>query len=218
MTRRTFLQAALGVAGAAASAGLLAACGGSATVAATTTSAAATSPAATSGAATASAATTTAAPTTTAAASATSASSAASSAAGSASQAAITGSMTLTKYPLKANKITAWAWQSFSPDADRFIASQAQAWGKANGGQVEYDVVQNSVFNQKLAAAIEAKTVPDVLMLSDVLYYQGLNILTDLTDQYNAFDKLAGGYYKSLLPGIQVDGKIYGLPIETGPS
>src|SRR5262249_60003774 len=61
-------------------------------------------------------------------------------------------------------------------------------------------------------------TVPDVIMLGDTLYYQGLNILTDLSDEYNKLDKLQGGFYKSLLPGIQVDGKIWGIPIETGPS
>ncbi|MGH2460614.1 MAG: hypothetical protein ACRDIY_17310, partial [Chloroflexota bacterium] len=131
---------------------------------------------------------------------------------------ASTASLAMSKFTLNNAKLLAWAWQSFTPDADKWIANQAKGWGTANGGTVEYDVVQNSVFPQKLAAAIEAKTVPDVIMLSSVLYYQGLNILTDLTEQYNANDKLAGGYYKSLLPGIQVNGKIYGLPIETGPS
>ena len=55
-------------------------------------------------------------------------------------------------------------------------------------------------------------------MLSDVLHNQQLGILTDLTDQYNKLDKLEGGFYKSLLPGIQADGKIWGIPLETGPS
>jgi multiple sugar transport system substrate-binding protein len=124
----------------------------------------------------------------------------------------------MTKFALNNAKLVAWAWQSFTPEADRWIADQAKAWGTQNGGSVEYDIVQNSVFTQKLAAAIEAKTIPDVIMLSSVLYYQGLNILVDLTDEYNKLDKLAGGFYKSLLPGIQVGNKIWGLPIETGPS
>ncbi len=218
MTRRIFLRGVLGAGGALAASGLLAACGGSTPSA---VSSAASSAAPTSAAA-GSTATTSAAATSAAAATSSQAASVATSAAGSASAPASAAgpapAMALTKFPLKSVKVTAWAWQSFSPDADRYIADQAQAWGKANGGQVEYDIVQNSVFTQKLAAAIEAKTVPDVIMLSNVLYYQGLNILADLTDEYTKLDKLAGGFYKSFLPGIQVENKIYSIPIESGPS
>lgn len=227
-TRRTFLRAAL-AASATAATGILAACGGSAAVTAGSSSAAAgapttasaassaatSSPAATSSAVT-SAVTSSAASTGSAAATASGAAGSSGAASGSAAAGAATLSMT--KYPLKSVKITAWAWQSFSPDADRFIADQTKAWGAQNGGTVEYDIVQNSVFTQKLAAAIEAKTVPDVMMLSNVLYYQGLNILADMTDLYNKLDKLEGGFYKSFLPGIQVDNKIYSIPIESGPS
>ncbi len=126
--------------------------------------------------------------------------------------------MQMTTFPMNGAKLVAWAYQSFTPDADRWIAEQAAAWGKANGGTVEYDIVDNSVFTQKLAAAIEAKTIPDVPMLSNLLYYQSLNILVDLTDEYNKLDKLAGGFYKSFLPGIQADNKIWGIPLNAGPS
>jgi multiple sugar transport system substrate-binding protein len=226
VTRRRLLKGVLLAGGSAAALGLLAACGGgtaaptsapatqaaqptSAPAAATPTQAAAGQAAASP---TAAAAAATPQPTTAAGGASPTA------AATTAAQPAAAGSLTMTQYALNNAKLTAWAWQSFSPDADKWIADQSTAWGKQNGGTVEYDVVQNSVFPQKLAAAIEAKTVPDVIMLSDTLYYQGLNILTDLTDEYNKLDKLQGGFYKSLLPGIQVDGKIWGIPIETGPS
>jgi multiple sugar transport system substrate-binding protein len=191
--------------------GLLAAC--SSAPAASPTAAPAAQPTATAAAAAQSAA---AAPTPTTAKAATPATQAAPAA--TPTTAPITAKLTNTQVALNNAKITAWAWQSFSPAADKWIADSSVAWGKANGGTVEYDVVDNSVFTQKLAAAIEAKTVPDVIMLSSVLYYQGLNILKDLTDEYNKLNKLAGGFYDSFLPGIQVDNKIYSIPIETGPS
>ncbi len=209
LTRRDVLRGILGAAGAVTTTGLLAACGGNAPASPTAAPSAGQAPVATptTGQAPAVPTPTTAAGTT-----------AATPTVATTGQTAASGGLTMTKAPLNGAKLTAWAWQSFSPDADRFIADQAAAWGKQNGGEVEYDIVQNSVFTQKLAAAIEAKTVPDAIMLSDVLYYQGLNILTDLTEQFNRLDKLEGGFYKSLLPGIQVDGKIWGVPIETGPS
>lgn len=232
MTRRVFLRGMVGVAGTAAAAGLLAACGGAATATtgsvSTGAATASAAPAVTSSAAaTTAAATTSAASATSSAASTTTAGAAAASTAASTSAAAsaaatnvtaTASALSQTKYPLKSTKITAWAWQSFTPAADRFITNQAQDWGKANGGNVEYDIVQNSVFNQKLAAAIEAKTVPDVIMLSNVLYYQSLNLLADMTSLYNKLNGMAGGFYKSFLPGIQVNNKIYSIPIESGPS
>lgn len=126
--------------------------------------------------------------------------------------------LAMTKFNLNGAKLVAWSWQSFTPAADRWISQQAAAWGKQNGGSVEYDIIQNSVFNQKLAAAIESKTLPDLIMISDVLHNQSLGILVDLTDEYNKLDKMGGGFYKSLLPGIQTQNKIWGIPIETGPS
>lgn len=222
ITRRRILRGFLGAGGAAAAMGLLAACGGAPAATPTTAPASAaggaqptSAPAPTQAPPTQAAAAT---PTTQPATAAGATPAPTTQAAATTQPAASAGAMTMTKFALNNAKLVAWAWQSFSPDADRWIADQSKAWGTANGGQVEYDIVQNSVFTQKLAAAIEAKTVPDVIMLSNVLYYQGLNILVDLTEEYNKLDKLEGGFYKSLLPGIQVDNKIWGLPIETGPS
>lgn len=203
-SRRHFLRGALGTGGAVAAMGLMAACAGA--PAASPTSPPTAPPAVQP--------TATAAPTT----ASTATSAPAAGATATPQPAPITATLTPTKFAMNNAKITAWAWQSFSPAADKWIAAQSTAWGQANGGTVEYDVVDNSVFTQKLSAAIEAKTVPDVIMLSTVLYYQGLNILVDLTDEYNKLNKLADGFYKSLLPGIQVDNKIWSLPIETGPS
>lgn len=215
ITRRKLIEGVLGVSGSLAATGLLAACSGGAATPTAAPAAAASKPTA---APTATSQTTTqattAAPTPTTAASTTPSTQATAATTTSTSPT----SMTVTKFALNNAKLTAWAYQSFTPSADRWISEQAQAWGKANGGSVEYDIVQNSVFTQKLAAAIEAKSLPDLIMTGNILYYKGLNILADVTDEFNKLDKMAGGFYKSFLPGIQDSGKVWGLPIETGPS
>jgi multiple sugar transport system substrate-binding protein len=217
LTRRQIIRGMIGAGSALAAASILAACGGGASPSPTTAPAAgAASP--TAAPTTAPAASPAASPTAQPTAGTTAAATATTTGAAATAQPAASGSMTMTKFALNNAKIVAWAWQSFTPDADRWIADQAKAWGSQNGGTVEYDIVDNSVFTQKLAAAIEAKTIPDLIMLSNVLYYQGLNILVDLTEEYNKLNQLEGGFYQSLLPGIQFDNKIWGLPIETGPS
>jgi maltose-binding protein MalE len=169
-SRRHFLSSALGAGGLAAI-GLLAACSGA--PAASPTAAPTSAPAAQPTSAPAAAATATSAPAAqgVAGTTPTTAAAPAAGAAATATVAPITATLKPTQFTMNNAKITAWAWQSFSPAADKWIAAQAMAWGKSNGGTVEYDVVDNSVFTQKLSAAIEAKTVPDVIMLSGVLYY-----------------------------------------------
>src|SRR6516225_920889 len=86
-------------------------------------------------------------------------------------------------------KLTAWGWQSFTPAGDKTRGDQMQAWGQANNTQVEYVVVENSQFPQKLAAAIEAKAPPDVVMLtaaSNVIDYASRNLLADLSAVWKA--------------------------------
>src|SRR5437764_6199387 len=72
------------------------------------------------------------------------------------------------------SKLTIWGWQSFTPEGDKALGDQMKEWGTANKTDVEYVVVENSQFPQKLAAAIEAKAAQDVVMLTsatDVLNF-----------------------------------------------
>src|SRR5437867_2035006 len=61
-------------------------------------------------------------------------------------------------------KLSIWGWQSFTPEGDKALGDQMKEWGTANKTEVEYVVVENSQFPQKLAAAVEAKAPPDVVM------------------------------------------------------
>src|SRR4030081_1290233 len=63
-------------------------------------------------------------------------------------------------------KLTVWGWQSFTPEGDKALGDMMTAWGSANKTTVEYVVVENAQFPQKLAAAVDAKEPPDVVMLT----------------------------------------------------
>ena len=92
-------------------------------------------------------------------------------------------------------KLTVWGWQSFTPAGDKALGDQMQAWGSANNTQVEYVVVENSQFPQKLAAAVEAKAPPDVVMLtaaSNVIDYASRTLLVDVSDVWKATSSQAG--------------------------
>src|SRR5207302_9551807 len=52
-------------------------------------------------------------------------------------------------------KLTVWGWQSFTPEGDKALGDMMVAWGAANNTTVEYVVVENAQFPQKLAAAVE---------------------------------------------------------------
>src|SRR5437870_12345667 len=63
-------------------------------------------------------------------------------------------------------KLTVWGWQSFTPEGDKALCDMMTAWSAANNTTVEYVVVENAQFPQKLAAAVEAKAPPDIAMMT----------------------------------------------------
>ncbi|MDQ6670193.1 MAG: extracellular solute-binding protein [Chloroflexota bacterium] len=118
-------------------------------------------------------------------------------------------------------KLTIWGWQSFTPEGDKALGDQMQAWGAANNTQVEYVVVENSQFPQKLAAAVEAKAPPDVVMLtaaSNVLDYAGRDLLADVSDVWNDTSKQTGGFWSFVEPLYKIGTTYFGIPFEADTS
>src|SRR4030088_2733138 len=119
------------------------------------------------------------------------------------------------------SKLTIWGWQSFTPEGDKALDDQIKAWGQANKTDVEYVVVENAQFPQKLAAAIEAKAPPDVVMLTaaaDVLDYGSRDLLVDVTDVWNDGSKQAGGIWKFVEPLYKTGSTYLGIPFEADAS
>ena len=119
------------------------------------------------------------------------------------------------------SKVTVWGWQSFTPEGDKALGDQIQQWGSANNTQVEYVVVENSQFPQKLAAAVEAKASPDVVMLtaaSNVIDYAGRNLLVDISDVWKATSGQAGGFWSYVEPLYRIGSAYFGIPFEADTS
>lgn len=118
-------------------------------------------------------------------------------------------------------KLTVWGWQSFTPEGDKALGDMMKEWGTANKTDVEYVVVENAQFPQKLAAAVEAKAPPDVAMLtsaSAVLDYAGRDLFVDVTDLWNELSKQAGGFVKFVEPLYRISSTYFGIPFESEAS
>jgi multiple sugar transport system substrate-binding protein len=118
-------------------------------------------------------------------------------------------------------KLTIWGYQSFTPEGDKALGDQMKEWGAANKTDVEYVVVENAQFPQKLAAAIEAKAPPDVVMLTsgaNVLDNAGKDLLVDITDVWNDVSKQAGGFWKYTDLLYKSGSSYYGIPFEADTS
>ena len=113
-------------------------------------------------------------------------------------------------------KLTIWGWQSFTPEGDKALGDQMQAWGAANNTQVEYVVVENAQFPQKLAAAVEAKAPPDVVMLtaaSNVLDYASRDLLADVSDVWKDTSTQAGGFWSFVEPLYKIGSTLLRHPL-----
>jgi multiple sugar transport system substrate-binding protein len=113
--------------------------------------------------------------------------------------------------------LTVWGVVSFTTEGDELLGQQMKEWGEANGVDVEYVANQGSDYTTKVATAVEAGAVPDVvMMLGDLThFYADQDRLVDLTDVYNGLKDLAGGMYENLLPHVQVGDKIFSIPMES---
>ena len=118
-------------------------------------------------------------------------------------------------------KLTVWGYQSFTPEGDKALGDMMTAWGAANKTTVEYVVVENAQFPQKLAAAVEAKAPPDITMLTDAANVQDLasrDQFADISDVWSDVSKQAGGFWKFVEPLYKVGTSYFGIPFEADAS
>lgn len=121
----------------------------------------------------------------------------------------------------QATRLAVWGWQSFTPEGDRALGDQMKAWGGQNGAEVEYTVIENLQFPQKLAAAVEAKAPPDITMLTtaaSVQDYAGRGLFADVADVWNDVSGQAGGFYPFVNDRYRIGNSYYGIPFEADTS
>lgn len=114
-------------------------------------------------------------------------------------------------------KITAWGVVSFNEAGDAMLGEQMATWGQENGIEVEYVALPGSDYTTRVATAVEAGAVPDVvMMLGDLsIFYADQDRLVDMTDVYDELKDLAGGIYEQLLPHVMVGETVYSIPMES---
>jgi multiple sugar transport system substrate-binding protein len=118
------------------------------------------------------------------------------------------------------NRLTVWGIVSFTEEGDALLGQQMQEWGAENGFEVEYVALPGSDYSTRLATAVEAGDVPDIVMMleGNTLFYAEQGRLADLTDVYDELKDLAGGMYETLLPWVEADGVIYSIPMQSDVS
>lgn len=100
----------------------------------------------------------------------------------------------------KGSKLTFWGGLIFSDDANKFLADTVMKWGTDNGIDTEVVMINQNETVQKVSAAVQSGSMPDVLDvgldLLAVLAKQG--VFLPLDDLYAALGKAHGGWY----PGV----------------
>lgn len=112
-------------------------------------------------------------------------------------------------------KMTVWISTSFTPAADALQKQYVTDWAAAKG--VDVTIVQDSstVLAPQLNAAIESKTLPDVMSWASPDWAPKLNRLglaLDVTDIVNKMNSQGGGLYDSALRAVMANGKAFAIP------
>lgn len=99
-----------------------------------------------------------------------------------------------------ATKLTYWGGLIFSDAANTLLTDTINAWGKANNVETDVVMINQNETNQKVSAAVESKTMPDVLDLGLdlMLLLSSTGQLSPLDDLYAKIGAAQGGWYDSI--------------------
>lgn len=97
-------------------------------------------------------------------------------------------------------KMTYWGGLIFSDDANNLLSSTIKEWGKQNKIEIDVVMINQNETNTKVAAAVEANTMPDALdMGADLLLLlSNTKKLVPLDDLYTTIGKAHGGWLKAV--------------------
>jgi multiple sugar transport system substrate-binding protein len=112
-------------------------------------------------------------------------------------------------------KLTYWGGLIFSDDANKLLTDTITKWGKDNNVQTEVVMINQNETNQKVAAAVESKTMPDALDmgLDLLLLLNTTDQLVPLDDTYAKIGQAHGGWYPSIDAATKATGKtVNGIP------
>ncbi|MDB5561455.1 MAG: ABC-type sugar transport system, periplasmic component [Hyphomicrobiales bacterium] len=98
------------------------------------------------------------------------------------------------------SKLTFWGGLIFSEGANKLLADAVNKWGADNGIQTEVVMINQNETVQKVSAAVQSNSMPDVLDLSLdlllVLSQQGVFLPVD--DLFDSVGKAQGGWFAAV--------------------
>jgi multiple sugar transport system substrate-binding protein len=137
------------------------------------------------------------------------------------SGAAVAGSSLLTMLDarqapaqLKGTTLRILTWSHFIPAYDVWFDKFSAEWGEKNGVKVRVDHIPHLEIPARMAAEFAAGAGHDIILNNSTilarLYYKSL---LDLTDVYDGLGKKYGGWIPAAKSPIEVEGRIYGIPM-----
>ena len=105
-------------------------------------------------------------------------------------------------------------WSHFIPAYDVWFDKFAAEWGTKNGVKVRVDHIPHLEIPARMAAEFAAGAGHDIILNNSTIlariYYKSL---LDLTDVYDQIGKKYGGWIPAAKSPIEVEGRIYGIPL-----
>src|SRR5882724_10853105 len=105
-------------------------------------------------------------------------------------------------------------WSHFIPAYDVWFDKFSAEWGEKNGVKVRVDHIPHLEIPARMAAEFAAGAGHDIILTNSTilarLYYK---TLLDLTDVYDGLGKKYGGWIPAAKSPIEVEGRIYGIPM-----
>jgi multiple sugar transport system substrate-binding protein len=115
---------------------------------------------------------------------------------------------------IKGTNLRILTWSHFIPAYDTWFDKFAGDWGEKNGVKVRVDHIPHLEIPARMAAEFAAGAGHDILFNGSTIltriYYK---TLTDLTDIYDQIGKKYGGWIPAARSPVDVEGRIYGIPI-----
>ncbi|GHO94946.1 sugar ABC transporter substrate-binding protein [Reticulibacter mediterranei] len=113
-------------------------------------------------------------------------------------------------------------WNFYAPGGSskqqaQWFVSMVDAWNKANKSQIKLTYITDYTNGSKLQTSFASGQGPDLFLISpgDFLRYYNGGVLKDLTPYIDK--SVQDDFYPDVIATRQVDGKIYGIPMEVEP-
>ena len=115
---------------------------------------------------------------------------------------------------IKGTTLRILTWSHFIPAYDVWFDKFSGEWGDKNGVKVRVDHIPHLEIPARMAAEFAAGAGHDIILNNSTilarLYYKSL---LDLTDVFDGLGKKYGGWIPAAKSPIEVEGKIYGIPM-----